>query len=77
MAAATDNDAWYHLVNRGRELEPVFFTMATVAWAKVKDKIEVSNFYLTGYSLGATQAAFVAKLDDTEHAFDFKKALWQ
>ena len=34
------------------------------AWNEVKGDIEVSSFYLGGYSLGATQAAFVAKLDE-------------
>src|SRR6185369_11738657 len=33
------------------------------AWKKVRGEIKVSSFYLGGYSLGATQAAFVAKLD--------------
>jgi hypothetical protein len=51
------------------------YRVMQVAWKQVQDKIEVSEFYLTGYSLGATQAAFVAKLDDSEHAFDFKKVL--
>ena len=32
-------------------------------WDRVKEDIEVSDFYLGGYSLGGTQAAFVAKLD--------------
>jgi hypothetical protein len=45
------------------------------AWAKVKGDIEVSDFYLAGYSLGGTQAAFVAKLDETRKSFNFKKVL--
>lgn len=43
------------------------------AWAKVKDDIEVSGFVLAGYSLGGTQAAYVAKLDDERKAFNFSK----
>jgi len=46
-----------------------------VAWKKVKGDIEVSDFYLGGYSLGATQAAFVAKLDEERRVFNFKKVL--
>ncbi|SLM28921.1 conserved hypothetical protein [Desulfamplus magnetovallimortis] len=42
---------------------------------KMKGKVEVSDFYLAGYSLGAAQSAFVAKLDDTEKKFNFRKVL--
>jgi len=45
------------------------------AWNKVKDDIEVSGFYLAGYSLGGTQAAFVAKLDQERKSFNFRKVL--
>jgi hypothetical protein len=46
-----------------------------VAFAKVKKKVEVSEFHLTGYSLGAAEAAFVAKLDEEEKIFNFRKVL--
>jgi len=45
------------------------------AWKMVAGDIEVSNFYLGGYSLGATQAAFVAKLDEERRVFNFRKVL--
>jgi hypothetical protein len=45
------------------------------AWLKVKDDIEVSDFYVGGYSLGATQAAFVSKLDEEKKSFNFKRVL--
>lgn len=38
-------------------------------------KLEVSEFLLTGYSLGALHAAFVSQLDETRRAFDFKRVL--
>lgn len=44
-------------------------------WNKVKKDIEVSEFYLGGYSLGGTQAAFVAKLDEERKTFNFRKVL--
>lgn len=44
-------------------------------WTEVKDEIEVSDFYLTGYSLGGTQVAFVSMLDDEQKAFNFSKVL--
>jgi hypothetical protein len=44
-------------------------------WEEIKDRIEVSDFYLTGYSLGGTQAAFVSMLDDERQHFNFRKVL--
>lgn len=38
-------------------------------------KLDVSEFMLTGYSLGALHAAFVSKLDETRRAFNFKRVL--
>ncbi len=51
------------------------YRVMRLAYAQVKDRIEVSDFDLTGYSLGAAQAAFVARLDDEQHAFDFRRVL--
>ena len=45
------------------------------AWKQVEDDIEVSSFHLCGYSLGASQAAFVAKLDEERRVFNFRKVL--
>ena len=42
---------------------------------QVQDEIEISEWHLVGYSLGATYAAFVAKLDDERRSFDFDKVL--
>ncbi|WP_339906521.1 serine/threonine protein kinase [Pseudomonas guineae] len=38
-------------------------------------RLQVSEFYLTGYSLGALQAAFVSELDETRRSFNFKRVL--
>jgi hypothetical protein len=46
-----------------------------LAWQQVKNNIEVTDFYLIGYSLGGAQAAFVDKLDSKEQIFNFKKIL--
>jgi predicted alpha/beta-fold hydrolase len=51
------------------------YRVMELAWHQVKDRIEVSEFYLTGYSLGGAQAAFLAKLDDERRRFNFKKVL--
>jgi pimeloyl-ACP methyl ester carboxylesterase len=45
------------------------------AWNEVKGEIEVSDFNLCGYSLGGTQAAFVARLDEERKVFNFRKVL--
>jgi len=42
---------------------------------QIKGDIEISDFYLTGYSLGGSQAAFVSMLDEEQKAFNFKKVL--
>jgi hypothetical protein len=51
------------------------YRVMTMAWDQVKSRIKVSEFYLTGYSLGASEAAFVAKLDEEKRVFNFKKVL--
>lgn len=44
-------------------------------WNQCKGRIEVTDFSLAGYSLGGTEAAFVAKLDDERKVFDFRRVL--
>ena len=51
------------------------YRVMTLAWEQVKGRIKVSEFHLTGYSLGASEAAFVAKLDEERRTFNFKKVL--
>ncbi|MFJ4433565.1 serine/threonine protein kinase [Pseudomonas sp. NPDC089395] len=38
-------------------------------------RLPISEFYLTGYSLGALDAAFVSHLDETRRSFNFKRVL--
>ncbi len=45
------------------------------AYQSVAKQVSVSEFYLTGYSLGGSQSAFLAKLDETRQVFNFKKVL--
>jgi hypothetical protein len=49
------------------------YRVMSLIWEQIKTRIKVSEFYLTGYSLGATQSAFVAKLDEEKRVFNFKK----
>jgi hypothetical protein len=44
-------------------------------WSQAKGSIEVSDFLLAGYSLGGTEAAFVAKLDEEAKVFAFSTVL--
>jgi len=54
--------------------EDLYRAMET-AWSEVRGDIEVSDFNLCGFSLGGTQAAFVAKLDEQRKIFNFRKVL--
>ena len=38
-------------------------------------RLQVTDYFLTGYSLGATQSAYVSKLDEEMKVFNFKKVL--
>ena len=60
---------------RIRDDAPDLYRAMKLAYAAVEDEIEVTAFHLAGYSLGAWQAAFVAKLDDAERALGFGKVL--
>jgi len=46
-----------------------------LAYEQVRKKIDVSSFALTGYSLGAFNAAFLARLDAEEKQFNFTRVL--
>ncbi|GFO53778.1 hypothetical protein GMSM_07850 [Geomonas sp. Red276] len=60
-----------HLVGDAADL---YRAMAAI-WGQWRGKVEVSGFYLSGYSLGGTEAAFVGKLDEEQKLFDFRKVL--
>lgn len=42
---------------------------------KQQDDLEVTDWHLTGYSLGGLHAAFVSHLDEQKQAFNFKRVL--
>jgi len=61
-----------HLLDDSRDV----YQVMSLAWLQIQqDEIEVTDFYLTGYSLGAAQAAFVSHLDENRRLFNFKKVL--
>ena len=51
------------------------YRVMSLALHRAEKTIEVTGHYLTGYSLGAIQAAFVARLDEERDLFSFKKVL--
>jgi predicted alpha/beta-fold hydrolase len=42
---------------------------------QLQNRIQVSDIYLTGYSLGGWQSAFIARLDDQQKALGFRRVL--
>ena len=44
-------------------------------WADLQGRLEVTDFYIAGYSLGGFNTAFVTWLDEQRQVFRFKKAL--
>ena len=60
-----------HIVQDSEDL----YRVMELIQKQIQGKVKVSEFYVTGYSLGGAQAAFVAKLDDERHTFNFKKVL--
>ena len=43
------------------------------AYNKIKDQLEVTDFYIMGYSLGGSNAAVLSYIDEKEKAFNFKR----
>lgn len=40
-----------------------------------QSNLQITDYYLTGYSLGALDAAFVSHLDETRRSFNFKRVM--
>ena len=51
------------------------YRVMRLASEQVRKKIDISSFALTGYSLGAFNAAFLAQLDAEEKQFNFARVL--
>jgi hypothetical protein len=60
-----------HAVHDAEDL----YNVMEIIWNKFKDDIKVTDFYVTGYSLGGFNTAFVTWLDEQRKVFNFKKAL--
>lgn len=51
------------------------YQVIQLALAEVRSKVEITDYYLTGYSLGGINAAFLSELDDRERKIGFSKVL--
>ncbi|MCP5123605.1 MAG: alpha/beta hydrolase [Pseudomonadales bacterium] len=57
-----------------KDAEDLYRVMEMI-WKRLDGKIDVTSFNLTGYSLGAFNSAYVAKLDEERKSFNFRKVL--
>ncbi|MDH3997631.1 MAG: alpha/beta fold hydrolase [Desulfuromonadales bacterium] len=71
IVAASTSGVPGHLVEDSADL----YRVMQAIWQKLSKKMEVTEFFLSGYSLGAAESAFIAKLDEQEKAFNFRKVL--
>ena len=71
IVAASTSGVPGHLEEDSSDLYQVMQSI----WEKLQKKVEVTEFFLTGYSLGAAQSAFIAKLDEEDKVFNFRKVL--
>jgi len=52
-----------------------FYHIMKAVYGEISSYVQVTDFFLTGYSLGATTSAFVSRLDEKARFFNFKKVL--
>lgn len=72
IASASTTGIPGHLLDDSRNL----YQVMSLVWLELQqEEIEVTNFFLTGYSLGAAQSAFVSHIDENRRVFNFKKVL--
>ncbi|ASG29485.1 serine/threonine protein kinase [Fusobacterium polymorphum] len=55
-----------------RDNEDIYKAMK-LAYNKIKDQVDVTDFYIMGYSLGGANAAVLSYIDEKEKAFNFKR----
>ena len=72
IVAASTSSVPGNLIEDSKDI----YSVMEAIWQKLqKEKLEVTSFNLTGYSLGATQSAFIAKLDEEKQVFNFQRVL--
>ena len=55
-----------------RDNEDIYKAMK-LAYNKIKDQVDVTDFYIMGYSLGGANAAVLSYIDEREKSFNFKR----
>ena len=55
-----------------RDNEDIYKAMK-LAYNKIKDQVDVTDFYIMGYSLGGANAAVLSYIDEKEKSFNFKR----
>ncbi|MEE4356553.1 MAG: hypothetical protein V2I97_08785 [Desulfococcaceae bacterium] len=58
-----------------REDAKDIYRIMRMAYEKIRRRVAVREFFLTGYSLGGLNSAFVAEVDEQEKLFNFRKVL--
>jgi len=71
IVAASSSGVPGHLQQDSSDL----YQVMKMVWLKLRDKVEVTGFNLSGYSLGAAESAYVARIDEQEKVFNFRKVL--
>jgi predicted alpha/beta-fold hydrolase len=71
VTAASTTSIPGHAYDDARDL----YKVMQAAYSKVKDQIDVTDFFLTGFSLGGFNSAFIARLDEERRIFNFRKVL--
>ena len=69
MISASTNVMPGMLINDNEDI----YKAMKLAYNKIKDQVEVTDFYIMGYSLGGANAAVLSYIDEKEKAFNFKR----
>ena len=69
MISATSNSVPGLLLEDNEDI----YKAMKLAYNKIKDQVEVTDFYIMGYSLGGSNAAVLSYIDEKEKAFNFKR----
>ncbi|NRP95303.1 Alpha/beta hydrolase family protein [Marinobacterium sp. xm-g-59] len=73
IVAASEMKIPGYLEKDAAEIYSVMQKTLAHAQNELGDKLQVTDYYLTGYSLGGAHSAFVSKLDEEKKVFNFKK----
>lgn len=71
IAAASETGIPGRLTDDAKDL----YRLVEVGIAAVREQVPITDVVVTGYSLGAVHAAYLAKLDDEQKRIGFKKTL--